>query len=149
MPIYRECLGKESSFDNCDAKHPNFMVLYIQLLFMRWSWKLKHMGIQCGEQDSETLTLLVILQQHLVLLIWRELATERYLTPDSDSFVNSKEQEKKKKQRATKGLLFSSFFLGQENNFSLGSWLAFSSGGGGCWVVRASEVANTFGYFLK
>lgn len=98
MPIYRECLGKESSFDNCDAKHPNFMVLYIQLLFMRWSWKLKHMGIQCGEQDSETLTLLVILQQHLVLLIWRELATERYLTPDSDSFVNSKEQEKKKKK---------------------------------------------------
>ena len=60
---------------------------------------MKHMGIQCGEKDSETLTLLVILQQHLVLLIWRELATERYLTPDSDSFVNSKEQEKKKKAK--------------------------------------------------
>ena len=64
---------------------------------MRWSWKLKHMGIQSGEQDSETLTLLVILQQHSVLLIWRELATERYLTTDSDSFVNSKEQGKKTK----------------------------------------------------
>jgi hypothetical protein len=60
------------------------------------------MGIQCGEQDSETLTLLVILQQHSVLLIWRELATERYLTTDSDSLVNSKEQGKNKQTKGNK-----------------------------------------------
>ena len=48
-----------------------------------------------------------------------------------------------------KGLLFSISFPGQENNSSLGSLLVFSSGGGRWGLVRASEVANTFGYFLK
>ena len=67
---------------------------------------MKHMGIQSGEQDSETLTLLVILQQHSVLLIWRELATERYLTTDSDSFVNSKEQGKKTKGNRRSSVLY-------------------------------------------
>lgn len=65
-----------------------------------------------------------------VLLIWGEGSIGRQQTTGSFSFLNSKEQEKKK-QRTTKGLLSFMSFLGEENNSGLGSRLALSAGGGG------------------